>query len=319
MLNPKTLRQVIVDSGVSFRENAVSYIFTCPRCEKPKKLAIHKLKGYFRCHRCVDENDFKGKNPEYALVELLEKSLQEIKQQLYGDSNVQATEYIKLDLQNHYSSESGNQIIEESLSEVAWNPEFVDETHPMFIKGANYLLDKRGLRQEHIDVYQIKYHPAWKSVVFPVIVNEKLVGWQERGIDSDFKYTLQGFRKDKTLMFHDRLLTCNHAVLTEGPVDALKCHILGGNVCSMGKGVSIDQLNIIKKHVKKLYLGLDPDASTEIDKICRYMSDDVEIYLLPPPKGRKDLGASTEEEVVEQYERATPYYGQCFIYLKGNE
>ena len=91
----------------------------------------------------------------------------------------------------------------------------------------------------------------------------------------------------------------------------------GGNVASLGKAVSRSQFNLLRySGIKKLYIGLDLDASDEIKRIVREFYGEVELFDMRPPKG-KDLGAMTFEEVYKLYKSApliSP--ANLFIHLK---
>jgi hypothetical protein len=170
------------------------------------------------------------------------------------------------------------------------------------------------------------FWPAESRVVFPVTSNEKLLGWQSRtilpdkwiGEDGEIHsvpkaLTYSGLAKDRTLMFADRIVG-SHAVLCEGPIDAIKAHLVGGNVASLGKAVSKYQLNLlVNSGITKLYIGLDPDASDEVSGIIRKLSEyDIEIYDMRPPNG--DLGAMTFEAVYDLYLNA-PKVNAANIFL----
>ncbi len=315
MFHPEVLREIIVGGGVAYKEGTVSYIFSCPRCRKARKLYIRKTDGKFVCFVCK-EDGFYGK-AEFALHELFNLPTQEIKAKLYGDTTVQFSNFMDLKFESPWliNEEFGLEESPEGIGEV---------TFPEFFKGVKngdegyeYLTNKRGIDWKRIEKYQLSFNPKWRTVVFPAYLNKTLIGWQERSTISDFKYTLKGFKKEQTLMFLNNLEGSRHAVLAEGPVDGIKADLCGGNVVSMGKGISEQQLDIIKSRVKVLYLALDPDATKELDRICRYMYDYMEeIRILLPPKGRKDLGESTFEEVFEQFNTAPKYCGQVFFNLK---
>lgn len=316
MFNHSALQDIIKSSGVSYKEGAVSFIFTCPRCSKERKLYIRKTDGKFVCFKCRSTSNFYGR-AEYALAELLSMPLESIKEKLYG--NNEAFKNV-LDLQfiSPYDDDLKEFGYEGDEGYVDPNPDFVGFSNSVFKDGKDYL-NKRGITDYHIKKYQLLYHPKWQTVVFPIFVDGKLKGWQERGINRDFKYTLKGFKKEQYLMFNDNLLNAPHAVLCEGPVDCIKADSCGGNVAAMGKGVSLEQLNIIKSRVNKLYVALDPDATKEIDNVCRKLYDSMEkIYILLPPKGKKDLGECTFEEVFEQFKLAKEYCGQVYFSLKSN-
>lgn len=312
-INPNVLKNIIQTSGVAFKEVATSYIFTCPRCSREKKLYIRKSDGRFVCWHCRETDNFQGK-PEYALAELLNLPTDEIKSKLYDDNFKNLPGFLTLDFMDPYDSENELEMVEE-LPGVCCSPDFVKFNHPLFQKGREYLRS-RGMSDSHMEEYGIMYNPSRKAVVFPVIIDGSLVGWQERGIANKNKYTMRGFKKEQALMFQDRLRGSNHAVLCEGPMDAIKAHLCGGNVASMGKGVSKFQIDILKNTVKRIYLALDPDANVETSRICRDLYDHMDIYLLPPPPGKKDLGEATYEEVYEEFKKAKPYCGQNFIYFK---
>lgn len=315
MINPDFLKEFIEKGTVSFRQNSISYIFTCPRCTKQRKLYIRKKDGKFRCFRCGETENFHG-NAEYALSELYGIDAKTISETINYSKDSQFSGFLELNIKDPYSADDFGLEEVVILKEVTMPTDYVDFTSPKFEKGLHYL-NKRGIELEHIKEYGIKYHPSWNTVVFPVITDGKLVGWQERSTVNDFRYTLKGFQKEKALMFQDRLDSSPHAVLCEGPVDSLKAHICGGNVCAMGKGVSDIQLGIIKNKVNKLYLALDPDAAEMINKICKSMYDYMDIYILFPPEGKKDLGECTFKEVYEQFLKAPKYEGQVFLNFKG--
>lgn len=318
MFSQVALTEIIKTSGIHFREGAVSFIFTCPRCHKSNKLYIRKRDGRFTCFYCSAKDKFSGK-AEWALSELCSMSIEDVRERLYGLHRDNERGMLELKFISVFDDNDDEFGYEEDIGYVDPNPDFVGFNNEAFANGRSYLL-RRGLTDEIIKEYKILFHPAWQTVVFPIFVNGFLKGWQERAIDRDFKYTLKGFKKEHYFMFQDRLMGAPHAILCEGPVDALKCATIpgGGNVASMGKGVSLAQLDILRKSTKKLYVALDPDATTEIDKICRQMYDDVEsIYIMQPPKGKKDLGECTFEECLDQFHKAEKYCGQVYFTLKG--
>lgn len=325
------LAKLIKDSGVPFRENGTSYIFTCPRCSKVK-LAMYKESGWFRCHHCHIDG-FKGR-PEYALTELLSLPLGDIRKKLYGSEVPSTLDYIDVNLEDLWNEDEESMpqpVVEVVANEIVWDPDFVGMDKPeAFVDGARYL-HSRGLRPEHVEVYDIKFSPADQRVVFPVKVDGKLIGWQARYIRPTehwseeqqktvripkilTSYSLVG-KGQRWLMFQDRLKGSEHCVLTEGPITALKAHLCGGNVASMGKAVTIHQLETIKKSCRKLYIALDPDAGDQIAKLAYDLYDDLEIYIMQPPQNflnldspenDKDLGDLTEQAVYEIFKKATP-------------
>ncbi len=327
MLIKEALAAFIREGGVDYRENSVSFILNCPKCNK-RKVYIHKEYGYFVCWVCREKEDYHGK-AEFALADIYGAPIWEIKKKIY-DNTFQFENVLNLELKDLWgdSEEEFLNKIEE-LPIVPWDPYFVSLGHPRFEKGQIYL-ENRGIKIEHIMEYDIHYDPRAKRVIFPIKVNGDLLGWQGRYIDkleikhhstgTTFKVpkyvTSFGMKKDRVLMFQDRLKGSPHAVLAEGPTSALGAHLCGGNVASMGKAVSVRQLEIIKSSVPKLYLALDPDAADEIDSICRKLYGEIEIYGLFPPSGKKDLGECTQEEVFQQFKKAKKLFGDVFMFFR---
>ncbi len=174
----------------------------------------------------------------------------------------------------------------------------------------------------------MRYSTKHRAVVFPVRHGGALVGWQFRTIDP-VKYELpgggfstrlrlwssRGTWRSRAVMFGERV-TSDFAVLCEGPVDALKCDLVGGNVCSMGTAVGEGQVRtLLMAGVRRLYLAFDPDAAGGFSElIARFPG--VEGKLVQVPKGFKDLGAMTLEQVKQAVEGAVPLYpGQLHFHL----
>jgi DNA primase len=107
--------------------------------------------------------------------------------------------------------------------------------------------------------------------------------------------------------------------VTEGPVDGMKCHLLGSNTVTMGKAVLRRQARLIMEHpAEDVYLALDPDAAEETARLVRDLGSEKRVFLLEPARGFKDLGEMSLEGVVEQFYRAQLVTaGHLFIYLAG--
>jgi hypothetical protein len=310
------IRSLLQEGGISFDTTARSLVLTCPKCNKSEKLYIRRSDGRFVCWVCKETERFDGK-PEYALKEILNKSLSEIKTRLYGKAEPAFTQSLSISFDSEEEFEE-----ELPLPEVAYPLHYTDPYGP-----AISYLESRGIPLNLVQEYVLRYDPKTKRVIFPILRGPQLIGWQGRSIQSEAERTyidysgksriipkimsndeLSGVR-DRVLMFEDRLTNCDHAVLGEGPVDALKAHLCGGNVCSMGKEVSRFQIDLIlKKGIRKLYLGLDPDAADSIARLVRDYCSDLECYQMDiPPKinGKKnDMGEMSFEGVYDLFKSA---------------
>jgi hypothetical protein len=317
--DPKALKQIVESGGVQFRQNAISYIFECPRCLKANKLYIRKGDGRYVCWVCKETENYQGAG-EWALKDIFGIQISELRKLLYGDA-FDATPAGMLVVDLDFGLEDEDEIaVEPPPKPLAYPFEFVGPEHRSFLEGARYL-HKRGLTIEHVRAYDIRYAPDEKRVIFPIKVNGHLIGWQARYIGRTEEFdpetgttrripkilTSDSMRSQagRFVMFQDRLQGARHCVLTEGPVSAIKAHRCGGNVATMGKAVSERQLETVLSYgVRRLYLGLDRDAANDISRIVKELDSRVECYLLMPPEGREDLGDATEAEVLSAFEAA---------------
>jgi hypothetical protein len=312
-LDTKALEQLVRGSGLTYRENSVSWIFTCPRCSKKDKLYLRKRDGRFVCWRCASTQRFQG-HPEYALRELLGMPLRDLQQKLYGDLTFSDTPFASLELRDFFGDE--DEIPYDLPIPTTFFPEDffpIDDSRAR--KGRRYLEEERGIGVELAQKFGLRYHPQSMRVIFPIVVRGNLVGWQGRHIRP--KWTDENGRvwevpkietgpntreykfqdRDRCLMFQDTLDGADAAILLEGPIDGIKCHLgPAATVVSMGKSVSNGQLNILRNSgIKRLYLGIDPDAADEKTRLCRAFSD-IEVYEMLPTL--EDFGKMSPEEVV---------------------
>lgn len=324
-VDPGALARFIEDSGATFRTTKRSYVFSCPRCGKKDKLMMFKEDGRFVCWVCAESSGFKGR-PEFALTELTGHSLKDIRKQIYGDSFEQLpSDYLNIQFRDFFEGDEPDEIATRQRPKM-WPLDFYPVDHPHAARGLEYL-QSRGIDRELAMSYDLRYCPVQKRVIFPIKVGGKLYGWQARAIFSTEWEDENGEAKkapkilttgdrDVQLMFQDRLVGMKHAVLCEGPVDALKCHLAGGNVATMGKVVSTAHLGILRNSgIERLYLAQDPDAATETMKLALAFPD-ITLYRVLPPEGYEDLGAAPLELVRDQIfkaERIIP--GQVFTYL----
>lgn len=328
------IRQILQEFGVSFKTNSKSFICTCPRCKKEEKLYIRRHDGRFVCWFCAEKDNFQGK-PEYALRELTGLGLGDLNKRLYGlNANASSDFRIHINMADFVDEEDDEIVVDNSLQEIVWSPEFEEIDHPNSVQGAAYL-EKRGVTIDIARQYNVKYWVPRKRVVFPVMEGSRLYGYQARAIYNTDPFwddkrqkmvrplkivTSDDLKRDRLLMFSDRLKGTEHAILCEGPLDALHCHLCGGNVAAMGKAVSRNQLELIKNAgISKIYLALDPDAYREAEKICRFFSD-FHVYNLQPPSPYKDLGETPMEVVKNMFLSAEPLKpGRIFVYMKRAE
>jgi hypothetical protein len=324
------LRSFIEAGSQSFRENTVSFILYCPYCGK-EKLYIRKEDGYFKCWKCAETENFKG-HADYAFTLLYGGKLEEYRAILYGEVGG-PLQRLNVALADHWGEEEAPIEVPPLIVDWEWSPMSVRYDSPEFERGRIYL-NGRGISDAIIEKYDIRYSPWENRVQFPFIVNGKLAGWQGRLCSdvteitnsatgkttkiSKAMTTLQQNIQGRYFMFGDGIRGSKHVVLCEGPVDALKADLCGGNVASLGKAVTPYQLEYIGTQVDRLYVALDPDAADEMARLTRQKRLGLEIFILPPPAGCKDLGAAAPEAVYEEFRTAKQFYsGQVIVNVGG--
>lgn len=316
--DPGRLEAFIEASGLSFRQNSVSWIFTCPRCNKNLKLYLRKRDGRFVCWSCRTETGFQGK-AEYALTELTGLPIKEVRRVLYGQRDIEGSSaFCALDVGDFFGNGEELDVDAVEIPTMYWP---YDDYFPIAdrraAKGRAYL-EGRGVPLEIASQYGIRYSAKKRKVVFPVEIGGRLVGWQERTIlpterwdeaKQDLVVTAKmlsskGIPTAQTVMFLDRLAGKDYVVVSEGPLDAIKLHHAGGNICTMGKGVTDGQRATMRDSgrlsrsevgafansgIKRIYLALDPDAAVETTRLISDFSD-LETYLISVPRPFKDFG-----------------------------
>lgn len=316
------LREYIKESGVSHKETQASYVFNCPKCGKKDKLWMYKESGYFQCFYCKETENFQGR-PEYALAEMLGIDIDAIKGRIYDKIVEDNPTFLSLEFIDPFEEKEQEQkkLPFDGLTTFRYPPDYYNIDHKFSQKGLTYL-ESRGISKEVALHYKVMYRPTTERVSFPVYWIDNLYGWQDRIVVNNVFFdengdkkevpktlTLKGLNKDKVLMFADNLLFADQAILCEGPVDAIKCHYCttndkpAGNVATMGKAISDTQLDMLQSlGIKKVYIGLDPDASDEIQRLCsRLLERNMTPYRIDIPDKYKDLGEMSFAEVKEAY------------------
>lgn len=312
---PENLLAVIEDAGLSYKQNTVSYIFDCPKCGRKDKLYIRKRDGKFICWFCAEIDGFRGR-AEYALAELLGTPVSLVKEQLYGTSTALDDDYFDLD--GFFGEDDDIDEDAVLVPSMSWPWDYYPIDHDFSAPGLAYL-NGRGVTKDLALKYGLRFCPQKRRVVFPVEIGQRLVGWQERAIfqtkqwneeDQEWVQAMKmlsskGIPTAHTVMFSNNLRGSKHVVLCEGPIDAIKADLCGGNVATMGKAIGAGQTRVVRDHrllldrrevgqlvgagIERVYLALDPDAAQETTRLIREFSD-LDVYLMHAPAPYEDLG-----------------------------
>ncbi len=339
--DPQRLADIIANGGLRPDENKLSFIFDCPKCNKSAKLWMFKDTGRFICWYCAELNGFKGR-PEFALAVLLDRPVASIRKELYGSELTTADIFFDFELATHWSDDEEVVVVPDmkKLARVLWSPDFYPIDHRFSVKGVDYLAT-RGITIEIAKHYNLHYSPVESRVAFPVAYQGALFGWQARYTGKTEWFDVEANRavripkilstdslsgqRDKLVQFADQLVGSDQAIICEGPVDAIKCHLCqpspgmaAGNIDTMGKVVSDQQVALLKySGIKRVYLALDPDAEAEVSRLTKLFEPEVEVYLMKVPRPFKDFGEMSMEGVRVAYKTARRINtGQLFLYLK---
>ena len=312
--NEGALRDILGEYSTISQENKQSIICTCPRCSKTK-LYFSRRSGRFVCWKCREISGFEGR-PEFALVEMTPLPLGEIRKRLYGDFRV-ASEGVDLtiSLNDFFNNDTPDEVILPTA--VQWETDHFPLDMPEASRGREYLAG-RGIPLEIAQQYGIRYQPRSRRVYFPLEESGRLLGWQGRLVVPNKVLNDQGklieipkaltsrdAPRDSTLMFGDRAKGVDHLVICEGPIDAIKAHFCGGNVATLGKGVSERQIKLIRNSgITKVYLALDPDAMVETSHLIRDLCSEIACYYMRPPAPYGDLGDMPFNEVFKLFTTA---------------
>lgn len=326
---PQKLRDFVTGSGLSFKENGRSFIFDCPKCGGSDKVGVLKTNGYFKCWVCAETENYKGR-PEILFSDMLVVPIRVVREQLYGLQPVSTLDPLEFGIADFFGPEDevdvgGGELVTQVFP---WHYHPIDQT--LGAKGKAYMAG-RGIPVEVATEYGLRYSPVERRVAFPVYAGEQLVGWQARSVgqtrfwsEEEQKFievakilSSDDIPRDRTLMFSNRVVG-QHAVLCEGPIDAMKAHLCGGNVAAMGKAISRGQINLLRgRGVERVYLALDPDAFAETSRLVRDMSD-MEVYYMDPRTvgDGKDLGDLSFDKVLELFRSARRVGpGSLFVYF----
>ena len=315
----ETIKELIEEQGLYFKERPRSLYTTCPLCGRSDKLSILKENGATICYR--GSCDF-GKAWFHDWLSLTANiPVSEARKKIYGEKS----------FKSEISLEINKKEKKDELTALKDWPQngFLEIDSPDAVEGLAYLVG-RGVSVEIAKYHDIRYSPWFRRVILPIKIDGKVYGWQGRAIDkvddADRMRNNLGFRRDLMLMFQDEMKRHNTALLFEGPFDALKFHSLGGIVCSMGKNISAKQIEIINNsNVDYVYLGLDQDAAEELRSLTRKIEKKIKVLSVPDScierckiqNKKADFGECTLSEAKEAFINAKDLsQGHVFLNLK---
>lgn len=167
--------------------------------------------------------------------------------------------------------------------------------------------DGRGLTRETIDKFRVGYDKLTDSITFPV--------WDEKGrLVAITERSVKGKRfnipksLDKPLYLLNFALKENAKILmvTEGQIDALTAWQYGVPCCATIGTPSDKQIDTLNKcGIRILISAFDNDESGEkFNKtLKKRIRDDILLYRMVFPNGKKDINELTKEEFISALEK----------------
>lgn len=282
------------EHGIQFKRAGGSLILTCPRCGHHEKLWVRRRDGRTVCWHCPG-----GPRSAAAGLAMLLGVPQARAEALLGVGAGPAPLELSCVVLDPMGPAPPRNLAPQvaQLPPRLLPPTAVDLRDPAAAAACVYLTS-RGVPPPLAWAYSITYEAGANRLLFPLFQRGNLVGWQGRwcGPEGTAPFpgkiaTSPGVAGAPLVMFADRLRPGGDAVFGEGPFDALKAHLCGGNVGFMGKGITDGQLDIVAAAgVRRCFIGIDPDALSELPALAQRVRDRrMEAYDMVPRDGR-DLG-----------------------------
>lgn len=297
----------------------------CPSCgtRGEGKFLIRKSDGKTVCFKGSCDYGVKKFDVYYSVVAGI--SLKEARDIISGKIIERDTHELSLNLEAKGPQDEES----DELKPISWPPEGTYEIESYGGQmGAEYLMS-RGIPVEIAKEYGIRFSINARRVYFPIKMGDQYYGYQARSIDKvepQFRMLNNpGFKRSQMVMFANRLLNSRHAIITEGPVDAIKFHNAGGNICTMGKNISNNQIRLLEESgIDKIYLALDNDATADMRWIQKKTK--LPCFLIKVPQSaierclqnnkKADFGECTFEECFQAFNDAEEFNRYTtFLYL----
>lgn len=305
------IKEFLSQYGFDYTEKRRTILSVCPSCGRADKFSFLKRGGSSICYR--GKCDYGKKKLWQWLMKVASIDEDTAKAKINGADAAGHADLIKF---NPWDEEKEDI---DSLEPIQYPEDHMVEFFDgITVEGINYL-EGRGIPLSLVREYNLKFSPRKRRVYFPVFIDGVCYGYQGRAIDKvpdDWKILgNDGIRREYLVMFYDRINEGGHAILSEGPVDAMKFHECGGNIATMGKVVTDHQIELIlEKKIKKLYLALDEDAEVEMNELANKIYG-VDIYRIRVPEtvkrrcsalGKKaDFGECSFDECRQAFMSAT--------------
>jgi len=183
------------------------------------------------------------------------------------------------------------------------------DVHELPMASENDYLRSRGITEDTVREFDIRYHGMDNAIVMPIYIKNKYIGYVRRNISSNPKYlNSKNLQRDQIIYPFDNFKTAFGAVyVCEGPFDAIKAHQLGlkNTICTLGGLISDNQCRLIGELGTSVILVVDKDdsgvriAEANAKKLMKKFGIWVEFTVAPGIA--KDFGEAHDLSALEIY------------------
>ena len=185
------------------------------------------------------------------------------------------------------------------------------EVNELPLASANDYLRSRGITDDTVREFGIKYHSMDNSIVMPIHIKNEYIGYVRRNISSNPKYlNSKNLQRDQIIYPFDNFKADNGngaVYVCEGPFDALKAHQMGlkNTICTLGGLISDNQCRLIGELGTSVILVVDKDdsgvriAEANAKKLMTNFGTWVEFTVAPGIA--KDFGEANDLSSLEVY------------------
>ena len=157
-------------------------------------------------------------------------------------------------------------------------------------------LDSRGISEDTVRNFSIRYHQSFDAIVVPLYMNHVLKGYVRRNIATTPKYLNSPDLDRSNILFPFDQAECDkNVIIVEGLFDAINAHDKGlrNVVSTLGGLLSEGQIRLIGALARTVVICPDRDASgiriaERNATLLQKFGFNVEFTL--PPRGYKDFG-----------------------------
>ena len=281
-----TIVEFLEDAGLVFTkktgEEVVAY---CPwHDDRNASLAINLNKGAYHCFNgCIKGRDgmkrlLEKLDPNRNLYQLLIDKFPELYIRKYRSITPEPEDDVKYD--------------------VTQLPSAVD----------NVYLAQRGITNQTILDFDIRYHVGFDSIIVPIYQHGELLGSVQRNISRNPKYVnSKGMDRDKAVFPLDKVEPSDGKIIVvEGLFDAINAHQKGvtNTVCTFGGNVSHSQAKTLGSLARTVIICPDKDSSglKMADKTTKtLMGLGLRVEYTFPPGKAKDFGDITDFSQLEYH------------------